>query len=72
MHSTLATTQPTARGMMRICSGGCEHFNPVYVEGRKRAGIGTCDKHHSDDDVRVGIRCLWPNPRVEVARTSVA
>jgi hypothetical protein len=72
MTSTLVSDRPLGRSMTRICSGGCEHFNPVYVDGRKVAGKGRCDKQNQADEVRVGICCLWPRTSLAAASAVVA
>jgi hypothetical protein len=45
---------------VRVCSGACPFFEPLYDLGRKIAGTGACEKHGGEHVVRVGNPCLWP------------
>ncbi len=54
----------------RICSGGCSFFAPEYQQGRKVAGVGTCQKHDSQCSVQVGIMCLWAQPNMSTTTIS--
>ena len=45
---------------IRVCSGACPFFEPLYDLGRKVAGTGMCGKHGGEVAARVGTACLWP------------
>jgi hypothetical protein len=72
MTALVLERRPSIRSMVRICSGGCEHFNPIYVDGRKVAGAGRCDLNEREDAVRVGSPCLWPGMRTTAGVAIVA
>ncbi|MEA2641004.1 MAG: hypothetical protein QOF51_2398, partial [Chloroflexota bacterium] len=47
------------RPRQRICSGACPYFVEHYHDGRKVAGVGSCQRQLGGMDVRVGTRCAW-------------
>ena len=68
-----AATVSSVHAPVRICSGACPFFEPVYDLGRKVAGTGACEKHGSGTAVRVGNMCLWTkSPKAELVEMMVA
>ncbi|HZT06999.1 MAG TPA: hypothetical protein VFC51_08200 [Chloroflexota bacterium] len=69
----IKTMKASAHGQerVRVCSGGCPFFSPEYVNGRKLAGMGCCQKHDSQLTVRVGNACIWPRAGVASQRDAM-
>ena len=65
-------SQSSSRPRPRICSGGCQFFNPEYSRGRKIAGMGTCDKHDSQLTVQVGDFCRWIAGRLNASAAAAS
>ncbi|HEY8475586.1 MAG TPA: hypothetical protein VIN09_01810 [Chloroflexota bacterium] len=42
---------------IRVCAGDCPYFQPVFQNGRKRAGQGLC--LHDNRTTTVGTLCQW-------------
>jgi hypothetical protein len=60
MNSSVALpTKAESAALPRICSGACAFFNPVYMQGRKIAGKGTCANHAAESETAVGSPCIW-------------